>query len=60
MPRAGVIGNSKEVKNNTCSFELRENVESQHNVLIGCEVKVVSALSRIIPHCSETNQDGES
>lgn len=58
VPRPGVKGNSKEVKNNTCSFELREKVESQNRVLRECELKVMSVLSRIVPQCSDTSQDG--
>ena len=57
VPRAGVVGNSRDIKNNTCSFEVRGNeLAAEHNYVVRCEVNVISVLSRITPQCTKTSK----
>ena len=62
VPKSQFQSKDKDVINNTCSFELRQRATEtlQQKVVVGCELKVLSVLRRIVPHCSETDKKGWS
>lgn len=62
VPKSRFQNVNEDIVNNTCSFELRQKASEslERKVVMGCELKVKSVLSRIVPPCSDTDKKGWS
>ena len=55
--------NRNRVTDNTCTFELRlqgNGTSRGHHNIMQCDIMIRSALSRIVPHCNDTRDQGNN